>query len=54
MFIGKKKDPNDEFLKEYLELNISPKNQIFVNRIENPEGLGGANINHISIEEHMA
>ena len=54
MFIGQKKDPNEEFLKKYLEINISPKNQIFVNRIENFKGQGGEEMNHIPVEEHKA
>jgi len=38
MFIGHKIDKNQEFPTSYLELNVSPKNEIFVNRIENPFG----------------
>ena len=53
MFIGHKIDKNQEFLTSYLELNVSPKNEIFVNRIENPFG-NTTGIKNINVEENNA
>ena len=36
LFIGDKQDHKDEFPKSYLEINVSPKDQMFVNRVVNP------------------
>lgn len=52
MFIGHKHDNAEEYLTSYLEINVSPTNQIFVNRIENPHGNG--TIKNIDIEESQA
>jgi len=53
MFIGHKIDKNQEFPTSYLELNVSPKNEIFVNRIENPFG-NATDIKNINVEENNA
>ena len=38
MFIGVLEKPKDKFPKSYLEINVSPFDYLFVNRIENPLG----------------